>query len=201
MKSLLVAVTTTAALLASASAHALTIDFSFTGELYTPVGGFDTGIGPGTVTGQIVGLVDNKADQTPTAIYLTSYPALVPMPFTNWPSQTFNILSYSGVGADIDGASSFTVNAAGSLTAVDFSISVLTQQVSAFNFSLYIARDIYSIDNTITDTAVLADTATFTPVSATPLPAALPLFVSGLGAIGLLGWRRNRKNAASLPAA
>ena len=28
---------------------------------------------------------------------------------------------------------------------------------------------------------------------ATPLPAALPLFASGLGALGLLGWRRKRK--------
>jgi hypothetical protein len=32
--------------------------------------------------------------------------------------------------------------------------------------------------------------------SATPLPAALPLFATGLGAMGLLGWRRKRKNAA-----
>ena len=32
--------------------------------------------------------------------------------------------------------------------------------------------------------------------SETPLPAALPLFASGLGALGLLGWRRKRKNAA-----
>jgi hypothetical protein len=30
-------------------------------------------------------------------------------------------------------------------------------------------------------------------VSATPLPAALPLFASGLGALGMLGWRRKRK--------
>ena len=30
----------------------------------------------------------------------------------------------------------------------------------------------------------------------TPLPATLPLFVTGLGALGLLGWRRKRKNAA-----
>jgi|SRR5215472_100294 len=29
--------------------------------------------------------------------------------------------------------------------------------------------------------------------AATPLPAALPLFASGLGAMGLLGWRRKRK--------
>jgi hypothetical protein len=35
-------------------------------------------------------------------------------------------------------------------------------------------------------------------VSATPLPAALPLFATGLGALGLLGWRRKRKNAAAI---
>jgi hypothetical protein len=35
---------------------------------------------------------------------------------------------------------------------------------------------------------------------ATPLPAALPLFATGLGALGLLGWRRKRKNAAALAA-
>jgi hypothetical protein len=33
-------------------------------------------------------------------------------------------------------------------------------------------------------------------LGATPLPSALPLFASGLGALGLLGWRRKRKNAA-----
>jgi hypothetical protein len=32
--------------------------------------------------------------------------------------------------------------------------------------------------------------------SETPLPAALPLFATGLGAFGLLGWRRKRKDAA-----
>ena len=32
--------------------------------------------------------------------------------------------------------------------------------------------------------------------SATPLPATLPLFATGLGALGLLGWRRRRKQAA-----
>ena len=33
-------------------------------------------------------------------------------------------------------------------------------------------------------------------IATTPLPAALPLFATGLGAMGLLGWRRKRKNAA-----
>ena len=31
----------------------------------------------------------------------------------------------------------------------------------------------------------------------TPLPAALPLFASGLGALGVLGWRRKRKTQAA----
>jgi hypothetical protein len=31
-----------------------------------------------------------------------------------------------------------------------------------------------------------------------PLPATLPLFASGLGALGLLGWRRKRKSRVSL---
>jgi hypothetical protein len=39
-------------------------------------------------------------------------------------------------------------------------------------------------------------TFTVTEVTATPLPAALPLFAGGLGALGLLAWRRKRKNAA-----
>jgi hypothetical protein len=34
--------------------------------------------------------------------------------------------------------------------------------------------------------------------TATPLPAALPLFATGLGAIGLLGWRRKRKALRSI---
>jgi hypothetical protein len=33
-------------------------------------------------------------------------------------------------------------------------------------------------------------------IGATPLPAALPLFATGLGAMGLFGWRKKRKAAA-----
>ena len=37
--------------------------------------------------------------------------------------------------------------------------------------------------------------------NATPLPAALPLFATGLGTLGLFGWRRRRKNAAAIATA
>jgi hypothetical protein len=180
-------------LLASAPAYAETIDFSFTGEL--SIGTVD--LGTGTVTGQIVGLADNQANQTPTAIYLTSYPARVSEPFTNWPSPTFNILSYSGVGTDIGGANSFTVMG-GNLTAVKFSISVNTQEVSEFNFDLYKAGNNYGIENTVTDVGVSADTATFTPVSTSPVPepstlAVLIASLAGLSIIRSLGFAGPRK--------
>ena len=35
-----------------------------------------------------------------------------------------------------------------------------------------------------------------TGMTATPLPAALPLFATGIGGLGLLGWRRKRKAQA-----
>ena len=38
---------------------------------------------------------------------------------------------------------------------------------------------------------------TQTSVGTTPLPATLPLFATGLGALGLLGWRRKRKAQAA----
>jgi hypothetical protein len=39
--------------------------------------------------------------------------------------------------------------------------------------------------------------STGTPVSTVPLPAALPLFARGLGALGPLGWRRKKKAIAA----
>ena len=45
-----------------------------------------------------------------------------------------------------------------------------------------------------------SENVTFTPVAETetPIPAALPLFATGLAALGLLGWRRKRKQALSI---
>jgi hypothetical protein len=44
----------------------------------------------------------------------------------------------------------------------------------------------------------LTASGTATPeTGATPLPAALPLFATGIGGLGLLGWRRKRKQAVA----
>jgi hypothetical protein len=53
--------------------------------------------------------------------------------------------------------------------------------------------------SSVTDTTKLftATSGTVTvAAAATPLPAALPLFATGLGALGLLGWRRKKKAVA-----
>jgi hypothetical protein len=47
-------------------------------------------------------------------------------------------------------------------------------------------------DTDLNSTVVTVDNLISNP---TPLPATLPLFAGGLGALGLLGWRRKRKNA------
>jgi hypothetical protein len=54
--------------------------------------------------------------------------------------------------------------------------------------------------STSTVNGELADIDIGTP-PATPLPAALPLFGTGLGVLGLLGWRRKRKASGALATA
>jgi hypothetical protein len=46
----------------------------------------------------------------------------------------------------------------------------------------------------------LADGTWSLAPTTTPLPSALPLLATGLGALGLLGWRRKRKNTAAVAA-
>lgn len=53
------------------------------------------------------------------------------------------------------------------------------------------------IENDLVSPLTYTLTGDITP---TPLPAALPLFVSGLGALGLFGWRRKRKASAAIAA-
>jgi len=59
-----------------------------------------------------------------------------------------------------------------------------------------------TLTETITSTSPTTETISDgsyagTLITTTPLPAALPLFAAGLGAIGLFGWRRKRQVASS----
>lgn len=104
-------------------------------------------------------------------------------------------MPYTVLAADIY-SNTFTVSN-GVIDAVDFNAhvvgagDVITWELLIDNLpaQYLLANDGfgYSVDNTA---------ITYTPVSTTPLPAAVPLFVSGLGALGLFGWCRKRKSAA-----
>jgi hypothetical protein len=70
-------------------------------------------------------------------------------------------------------------------------ISSLHSPPSLINASAFLLASIVSGPVLASASATL----TLETPTAVPLPAALPLFATGLGALGLLGWRRKRKAA------
>jgi hypothetical protein len=67
-----------------------------------------------------------------------------------------------------------------------------------YNFSRSFSGNWAVVDGNPSGAPLVAITYDYTAaeISATPLPAALPLFAAGLGVMGLLGWRRKRKDPA-----
>ena len=97
------------------------------------------------------------------------------------------------------GLFSITVN--GSL-ALSFSDSTLLTTFSGpDNIIHFFMDDFQSLANYPDTPEAGSGRVTFIEVTSdltpTPLPAALPLFATGLGAMGLLGWRRKRKATAA----
>src|SRR5262249_13260375 len=182
MRKFLVAVTTFAAILVlAAPVYAVSFNFSFTNN---PV----LGDVAGTVIGRIDGLTDTGASAA-TGVFITSSPPLLGYPL----SASDNILSQPSVSIT---SNSFTVTS-GVLTAMDFRVGFPipnTTPAETFLLSLILNPGSFFVANRISDAVdhkVESLSATFSPV---PLPAALPLFATGLGALGLLAWRRKRRS-------
>jgi len=94
--------------------------------------------------------------------------------------------------------------ALGTVTGIKLTASRHDGNDSAFDTFYHYGRCDYDYDR---DCNVSAESFTFNVViggngdpGGTPIPAALPLFVTGLGALGLLARRKKRKNAAALAA-
>ena len=65
------------------------------------------------------------------------------------------------------------------------------------DFTLFALGSVFGTDsNTLTVANLAAHNHSLEagPVSEVPLPAAFPLFATGLGALGLLAWRRRRRD-------
>ncbi len=174
---LLAATATVGTMLASAPAQALTFDFSFTeaGCSYSSC----------TVSGEIDGLADNTSNEAASDVILEGYPSGASGIFTNGPPV--DVFTIAGVSISPNSFSVF----GGEITAAS-----LTASAISFLFILSSPTGENLLENTFTDAEIQYESITFTPVgAATPIPAAAPLFATGLGAMGLLGWRRKRKAA------
>ena len=104
--------------------------------------------------------------------------------FTNGATATFDFfvdLFFVADGLDID--------VAGPLTAANL--------MGNPSFPISGSETFYFIECGDGPCATRNITAGSLDVSSTPLPAALPLFAGGLGALGLFGWRKKRKAIAA----
>jgi hypothetical protein len=125
-------------------------------------------------------------------------------------THNFGIYSYAGDGAVTTGDfalgskfATFTIDT--STTSLVFDVTTLINGELAANdhyvgfridWEDAIDPNTYQYVNFAAGTFAVATLSFDLAPSTTPLPAALPMFASGLGALGLLGWRRKKRSAA-----
>ena len=102
------------------------------------------------------------------------------------------------LGQATSGSGQVLLDGTGDLTSIDYKTAAIGLWVT-----LQAAGIVYNYKDLATGhfsqgliTAVLHPGSADEGLASTPLPGALPLFATGLGALGLLGWRRKRKAAA-----
>lgn len=184
-KTLIVAAVAFFALTGDARAAIVDFYFSFTNV---------TGDTNGTVTGRILGLSDNAAGQAATNVLIDSYPEPLSFGFFNvgndataWETQLVNSFDVSGglITAATFAAYQNTGGADDSLR-LNYTGNYWPTTTGISN------QNWLSLDDTIPDVENLNGFAgvTFTPIAAVPLPAALPLFLTGLVVFGFVVRRR-----------
>jgi PEP-CTERM motif len=208
VKNLLMTVTAVMAILASAPSHALTFDFSFTND---PT----LGTAPGTVTGEIVGLLDN-ATSAATAVYIDSFPTApfffgTSGPFVlQLPGPTpFNMLSPPAPYDASIISNSFTVfngqiinaNFLEELRVPGYSYASfpgnrleLTTTANALN-NIYNQFDYFRTDiNGVTpNTSIGSLSVSFSP--AIPEPSTWAMLLLGFAGISFMAYRRKNETA------
>ena len=165
------------------SAQALSFNFSFTHDTSSgSVFGFPGELDPDVITGLITGLEEGTGAAASVEI-LTGPASFTPIPAIFAPidfsSGTTSFNSFTVTGGEIVGSEFGYSNG--------FSSLLLNND---FNFLLTAdGQQFFALSVTFTRVPTSG-------VSAVPLPAALPLFGTGLAFMGFIGWRRKRKLAA-----
>jgi hypothetical protein len=175
-----------------------------TGQNFTSTGGVGGSVNYYNLAVQCcVGLVGNfNGDFAPGDYVITSYQAPLTINF-NTPVQaagaqiqydlvsgnyTAEILAYNGSTL----LGSFTENGVsgdvGNNSNIFLGIQDSTADITSIVFETFMV-------GSLTQQSVAINQLTI-EAPATPLPATLPLFATGLGGLGLLGWRRKRKAQA-----
>ena len=181
---------TTAALLLSASITRADVIYTYTGNDFTSVSGSYT------TTDSITGYIDLS-----TALGATSGPlTLTPVSF----SFSDGLQTISNTNATAALFSDFYTNASG--VPISWAIALVTSGGSnnigscVTNASVTCMPGDFDQGNFGMSTGTVNNDPGSWAVTETPLPAALPLFATSLGAMGLLGWRRKRKGVSAIAA-
>jgi hypothetical protein len=201
----------------TAPAAAATIDYTLTGQASYQIQGNNTA---GTFTFSWVGDTSNvltsggesRIYSLPGTITLTPYSVSPSNPIYNGSFQSLTQLvldSTNGIAFGFQDVGEPQGNPSNYVAVFQLSDSLFTSIALNADFSVTtaIANALFGYYMPVTNAGVfsgylligtLDSAVTFSAnvVNATPLPAALPLFATGLGALGLFGWRRKRKAAA-----
>ena len=157
-----------------------TLPTYFTTRLFTDL----SSLGVIFIGADIAGLIQ-KVEADPTAYGFT---ALTVMPGVVGASTGSACVTETGAGASTSGWGQWCANTTTSSSQYAYLSSANAEQTS-----------FWSDDQHLSAAGQLIE-AKYELGLVTPLPAALPLFAIGLGALGLLGWRRKRKNVAAIAA-
>jgi hypothetical protein len=177
-----IAVTIVSAVLQS-SAHAATLTFDWSWD-----GG---GGGYGEFTGQ--GTLTANTTTNPNVDIVTSISGTWSAPHNFAGAETLALSTYNFADNLIYPSSSSLLDVHGIAIELSNGADVSILLTNSSNLPEYFTYDTYGTES--------FGSFSLTQVSSSPLPAALPLFATGLGALGLLGWRRKRKNAAAFATA
>lgn len=187
----------------SASATMGTNTVTYSGELLSVVANYPSWGPAGTFNG---GTVDNAPPQSGGIVQLRGGAASPPTdtiafltPVVN-PVLAIWSLGQNGIQASFDFNQPFTIQSGGPSNeygGIPITQLVLSALGSEGNGTIQFIGTYSSISWT---NPVDEFWYGFTVGAPTPIPAALPLFASGLGGLGLLSWRRKRKAARAAAA-